>query len=763
MGLKSTVATFIQTNDNQKFKEKAFDLLANIYQGLKYNDDESLPWDFMFLDKHDNIDFAWVCIGDKYIANFDYEYLQETIKVIEGTEQVGKVNYEINILIYTSLKNEDYKQILKNTIGEIKNKYKTKIEVFDIYSLLEEFTNAIEIELSDKITALNQKYKIDYQKIMEQKFYIEEIPHKIGAEGLIKTNNIRKTITNDIIVKNTEGAEFFQRVLSKKIFEINQNWLFVISEFGFGKTSLLLNLSEYLIGKNLSTFYIPFARLSNDAFGDESSLCRKLLNTLYERDINSNNIFDRISISVLKKMLKNRQDIVLLFDGLDEFSKAYNETGLKRIFDVLRDFSSAIVFTVRKEFWDDKQGILQQNIRKKNLTLFLTDWTNKEIQEFSYKYLANINNKNSRDNIIDFIKSLNKDAYSKFYGDIPKRPLFLEMILKDVQLEKVNKRHLHELYERYLIDKYKRDRYSWISDADNYRPLNLENKDEDLLLTIKKIFTLLELLTSKMMFNEGDWSITYITTISENEVVNTAKEVGIDNLNIIDILVNSVLISYDKRSIGDFKLRFAHKSFQEYFVARYLISLLKSTQNEPRNLDWFNYNFSKGVDDFVFGMIDKIKRTDKIEFENCLYNLHNNNFTDIIKSIGLKISIKYPKPKNFNSICNRIVHQNKFKSMEEKSKFNISFGGKVEGIIIGDNAQQVNVSKPDDLMQEVKSLLNKSTVLSPSEKEVIDAEIEEIKQLPEPEKKGRITTFLEKNGSWIGEFTGSVLKQILTS
>lgn len=669
MGLKSLVATFIQTKEDQSFTEKSFDLLSNIYHGLMYNHDKGLPWDFIYKDADGNIDFAWICIGEKYIKDFGHLELDAVLACFDKVVNIGKIKYSVTILTYTSLKNENIRKTIEGKIQALRHNTETSIEVFDIYDFLEDFTNAASIEISDKITYLNQRYKKEYQKIMEQRFYIETIPYKIGDTGKIRSENVRKVVSENLITEYREGAEFFQRVLSKNIFETNPKWLFVLSEFGFGKTSLLLNLSDYLIDKNLSTFYIPFARLSNDAFADENSLCRTLLYTLLERPIESSSIFDKIATAVLKKMLKNRQDIVLLFDGLDEFSHAYKADGLKRIFDVLKEFSSAMVLTIRKEFWDDKQGFLLNNIKKKYSTLFLTDWTNKEIEEYANKYITDINDETGRENIQRFIKTLNKNAYSKFYGDIPRRPLFLEMILKDVKVEKVTKRYLHELYEKYLIDKYKRDRYTWMSDVKNSRPLDFEIEFEDTLLTVGKIFRILEVLSSKMMFNEQDWSITYIPTISESEVVNTAKFLKLENLNVIDLLLNSVLVSYDKRNLRDFKLRFAHKSFQEYFVARYLVSVLQSKYSEQVELDWFRYSFSKGLEDFLFGMIDKMKQKDKIEFENCLYTIHTLVASNDSKSLIHKIRMKYVKPHNFISIQNRINRQKTYAPMQEKSGY----------------------------------------------------------------------------------------------
>ena len=142
---------------------------------------------------------------------------------------------------------------------------------------------------------------------------------------------------------------------------------------------------------------------------------------------------------------------------------------------VLNELQTDCLISLRKEFWDDRTGDLQSifsKYRKYNSVINLIDWTNKEILNFIKEFELSegvLNNKN----ILQFKQIVKDNNFEEFFGDIPKRPLFLKMILQDVVAGNITSKSLQQLYENYLIEKFIRDREGSFIDNKSGRLLKI--------------------------------------------------------------------------------------------------------------------------------------------------------------------------------------------------------------------------------------------------------------------------------------------------
>ncbi len=119
----------------------------------------------------------------------------------------------------------------------------------------------------------------------------------------------------------------------------------------------------------------------------------------------------------------------------------------------------------------------------------LTEWGNQDIMNYLYTYKKyNVHLKQESKQIDEFIKMVRSDSYNKYYGDIPKRPLFLKMLAEDVKTGTIKKRNLAQIYQRYLIDKFKLDRNTSVSNNVSERPLRITG---NILHQVDLIFSIL--------------------------------------------------------------------------------------------------------------------------------------------------------------------------------------------------------------------------------------------------------------------------------
>ena len=194
--------------------------------------------------------------------------------------------------------------------------------------------------------------------------------------------------------------------------------------------------------------------------------------------------------------------------------------------------------------------------------------------------------------------------YSEIYGDIPKRPLFLQMIISDLLTDphSESKISIASLYRKYLIQKVQRDLTGSFKDVILDRGLNNE---EGLLSFNLKVFNALEDIASKMIIKENN------TFFLQNIINNETVEKIIINYgfnSIIDFSLHSVLVPAEERRNFVFNLKFAHFSFLEYFIARYLLNEIIVNQ------EWLNYKYEPSLLNFLTGLLKEDEFSDVLLF-----------------------------------------------------------------------------------------------------------------------------------------------------
>jgi hypothetical protein len=132
----------------------------------------------------------------------------------------------------------------------------------------------------------------------------------------------------------------------------------------------------------------------------------------------------------------------------------------------------------------------------------------------------------------------------------------------------------------------------------------LENST-DRIKAFNEICIVLRVVASLMIIPNDRKEATLAGHLEEDQVERIAL-LRRGHLNITEIILNSVLVSYGVReNFQHFKLKFCHKSFQEFFTAWYLIELLDTGISDNASLYCLKY--PEGVVQFYTDFLKRRK------------------------------------------------------------------------------------------------------------------------------------------------------------
>jgi len=596
------------------FQNKCYEILQELFPFLvnahELGDVDRMGVDiYSIAENGDQFDLAFQCKGNE-VDEFEQRHLKDCLKSIESFSRSGKCTSCFYIIINKYIKNRNLRAVIQTNLQKLVTSGKaTKAELLDINDFVIFIFNKTRNLLQSRIQLSNKRFLDDYRQSLDQSFYQEGVPFIMLSNPSEECDNPIK-FTLESTLSYTAAA---QQTSDGRIYDYGKNkWVFVISEFGFGKTSLLLNITSKLFDNGIVPIYLPIAQFEKESFSNEYSLCNKILEIIIEERLDNSRYLDKILLKDFQLLLRSTGKYALMFDGLDEHFIAYENNGLKQIFQCIQNFTNKCIFSVRKEFWDERINTLEEAIGPKKINmdfLMLKEWRDPDISLFLKTYSQqNALNSTSLSYLSEFEDMISSGDYHKYYGDIPKRPFFLKMLADDVSRGVFKKQNLSQLYENYLINKLKCDRNTSVSKSLSGRPLTIKG---DIYKQAKDIFEILSYAAIRM----GDNSV-----LTENNLKKTIKSLDIPVAETIEILLNSVLVPFGRRTLYDLQVKFAHKSFQDYFKAYYLLLGLLEPPPGYQGFHLYNEYCSKEVLTFLVGMIENLT-IDQEKYKICISTL----------------------------------------------------------------------------------------------------------------------------------------------
>ena len=341
----------------------------------------------------------------------------------------------------------------------------------------------------------------------------------------------------------------------------------VLSEFGFGKTSLMLELATRLSASGRPAIYVPLVEIPEHAFATEHTFVAALYDLVLVGEWEADKGAAYVPLLAFRRALRTDPMFVLLLDGLDEHRLSYSADGLSRMFSCFRDLTCDVIVSARTEFWEGNRGNLDHALKgtgNDRRFQVLLEWDCNAMLGYIQEFPRTLQTE-------ELIRVIVEDRYDEIYGDIPKRPLFLEMLVEDLAGGATQPGSLSELYRRCLERKMERDISSpFAQSAGITRPLPISDLDLGELRR-RMLDFLTELAGLTLVQDPASDRPLIRETFPQSDVMTAAAKAGLGSAAAVPLLLHSILASTSRKSdSGESMMRFAHRSYQEYFLARSL-------------------------------------------------------------------------------------------------------------------------------------------------------------------------------------------------
>ncbi len=342
---------------------------------------------------------------------------------------------------------------------------------------------------------------------------------------------------------------------------------------GFGKTTTTLRMTQEA---GLKTFFVPAARLEKLTTTDILGQCvdiEVLVADVVEEDRPTVRRAARLVIDVF--FAKDDGTHLLLLDGLDESTVIATRGGLQQLFNALRRVDSKVVVTVRKEFFEARASdfssstglVSDQPHRRQNQSLQqveLLPWMDDKIASLVRRFADSVEAE-ARNRLLALAERIEGGSYEAFYGDIPRRPLFLRFIMETVAAIGIHATSRARLFEEWARLKIVRDVTRPSQFGGQRLPITSESSLDD---TIDAAFEAMS-WAARCMTRVEDGHVEMLPTCRASEVLALPGFHG--NASVEGLLLNSLLVPVGPRAApAPFSLRFAHRAYQEYFLARFI-------------------------------------------------------------------------------------------------------------------------------------------------------------------------------------------------
>ena len=556
--------------------------------------------------KEEEVDYAFKFFSRSEASNL----LNLTRKLEILPEKIEKKGKKIRSYIITgnfSLLHHNSRKELEKLVKTFEeSRFIAQCKIYDCGQFAEYIINETKVHFRKLLLKSNRQMRNLYMRKWGQQFYIEEVP--FGMEGETHynpTSFLKEVFKSKWKDKEQQTISASSKTMSKErnARSYSEKWFFILGEFGLGKTSLLLHLCYQNYKKTIPVF-VPVAQLGASAFDSLPLLARHILKIILNRQVDRESLYYYLLEQVFLDMMQNKSDLLLLFDGLDEYHYAYQLNYQRRIFNTISTAECSCFFSVREEFWYDHYGMICTSLlgrREFKGMLKLQSWSDKEV----LSYAETLSHDKEASKIFDQLKSLSAEGKDgQYFGDLPKRPLFLNMLTQDIQSGCFETKTKAECYETYLGNKFQIDR-SGAFDKNEMARLLESTFYKDLTTISGEIFRILEYVAFAMAYKNEEGKLVFQNHIAEEKILRLIKEFNLEDYKISELLMNSVLVPVARRNARKFNFRFAHKSFHEYFLACYLFELLDQPKEDQHICDLF---YCEGTENTVCLLNSIIKK-----------------------------------------------------------------------------------------------------------------------------------------------------------
>jgi hypothetical protein len=476
------------------------------------------------------------------------------------------VHAERYLLVHNRVAQDpDFRKPVDAAIHELERSGRVReAQCWDSQRFLREVFNA----LSDRIVdALNVRTNRDVESFGEFAFEpLAVVPLRIADIVIDRHHLTSESDTDDQL---TDPAALLLRDDTKLTL--------LLGAAGYGKTTVARRAVKRSIR---NVFFVPAARIDKTVVGAKDMLEHAVpIDDLLDLGgIDDVATWQYIARPVLENLFKDANtNALLIFDGLDESPFLSRERGaLQHFFNFFNNVRVPVVFTARTEFWNEKQKDLQLPFgkvgehkggpRKHVRRAELIDWGAAQMSELARRFRDTQTNEEARARIDALTATIDSGRYEEFYGDIPRRPLFLRMILDTVASHDVHRVRRAELFEEWAVLKVERDVLESQRWGTSGRPSIAG--ETSTRATVELSFAAME-AAARIMTSEHEGRLLLLPHCDARDI--TARVPMLGTIPDYDGLVlNSLLVPVETPRSRPQRVRFAHLLFHEFFLARHL-------------------------------------------------------------------------------------------------------------------------------------------------------------------------------------------------
>lgn len=357
----------------------------------------------------------------------------------------------------------------------------------------------------------------------------------------------------------------------------------LLGGFGFGKTTAV---ARSLGRQDLQVLYVPGASITREINTTKALLSRCLNAEVLFEDCSPEDreIYEQMLGAVAEHLFKDPDlPCALVIDGLDESPFLCRGAGLVHFLNNLEPVRVPVVLAMRSEYWRSRRGDLESTAGKLGVQgeprirrlrkLELLPWHDEEILLFVQRFRDACADSAERERLGDLEALVAGGRFESLYGDIPRRPLFLRLIAESAAAVGLPRERIGRarLFRDWALWKIRRD-------LRVERPhLRFEGEPtEDVLETAWEAML---------------WAASSMTQLDEEGKLEILAEYSFDRLceatprleKMVDVLALSLqsLLVPSRDRTGDRlpRVTFAHRAFQEFFLAWFLAE-------NHRDRDW---------------------------------------------------------------------------------------------------------------------------------------------------------------------------------
>ena len=346
---------------------------------------------------------------------------------------------------------------------------------------------------------------------------------------------------------------------------------------GFGKTTTAMRAMH---DRQARWLLIPAARIRRDmanghAIFETGIDVERLLADArdQERDLR------KTMIGPIVKYLTQLPDGVgLIIEALDEAPLLQAQSyDLHRFLNILGNTQAPVMVTVRKEFWEshrnDFDAHFGREAERESTTqtiqvIELKPWENEQIVAATRNHIRTLVDADEIARVQKFLSTVESGDYEAFYGDIPRTPLFLKMTLDVMRSDDPQRFGRLRLVESWIRLKILRDVQAPAIYGGGRTPIHPDARSADDTL---RIAGKAMVAAARAMSHVDEERLILDIDAEFDAVRQQMREDGAIEIppSPDALMLNTLLVpAFSRDLVGGQRMRFAHKMFHEYYVAR---------------------------------------------------------------------------------------------------------------------------------------------------------------------------------------------------